>query len=277
MSASEEKRNKGLAALQHATNAWALTADGEYFCAGNSLLQPVLYEHRSAMLKVPLSGSGKAQTGFRLLDCWAGKSAVTVYKYDADALLMERATGDRSLRQMVLDGREDEANRIVCKIVQQLHTSSCTELPPLTSWFQTLATAAAQQGGNFVTCHKIADALLRDPQNTIALHGDIHYDNILDAGHKGWLAIDPKGVIGERGFDYANLFCNPTIEIATSPARLPRQIPLIAARANLEPQRLLRWIIAWSGLMAAWMLEDAEQPTLPLSVAELAIAQLQIF
>lgn len=277
MSASKEKRNKGLAVLQHAKNAWMLTADGDYFLAGDSLLQPVLFEQRPAMLKIPLSGKGSA--GFRLLDCWAGKAAVNVYRYDANALLMERATGERSLRGMVLDGREAEANTIVCGVLQQLHAHDCTQLPnlpPLTSWFQSLATAAAQHGAVFANCHEIADNLLRDPRDIVALHGDIHYDNILDAGERGWLAIDPKSVIGERGFDYANLFCNPTIEVATSPNRLPREIPIVAAQAGLEPQRLLRWIIAWSGLMAAWMLEDAEAPNLPLKVAHLAMGQLDI-
>jgi streptomycin 6-kinase len=53
-------------------------------------------------------------------------------------------------------------------------------------------------------------------------------------------------------------------------------MPLIAAKAGLEPKRLLRWIIAWSGLMSAWMLEDAELPTLPLQVAELVIKELDV-
>ncbi len=277
MAVSAEKLSKGLAALQHAKNAWALTDDGDYFLAGNSLLQPVLSERRPAMLKIPLSGKGL--TGFNLLACWNGKATVNVYRYDAHALLTERAVGERSLRRMVLDGREDEANTIVCGVVGQLHAHGCAEpldLPPLVAWFTSLATAATQHGGIFATCHKIADALLRDPRDIVALHGDIHYDNILDAQARGWLAIDPKGVIGERGFDYANLFCNPTIEVATSPARLPRQVPFVAARAGLEPQRLLRWIIAWSGLMSAWMLEDGEEPSLPLHVSELALKQLEI-
>jgi streptomycin 6-kinase len=317
---NEEKFSNGQAKLARVIHDWQLTADGEHFIAGNSLLQPVLQrlngsESRAAMLKIPLSDKGEA--GFRLLACWGGKAAVNVYRYDAGALLMERAAGDRSLRRMVLDGREDEANTIACGVVGQLHANGCmdgketagvlplsTELPPLATWFRSLKKAAEQHGALFTTCQAVADKLLRDPQNQLALHGDIHYDNILDSGHtgdihydnipnsghtddihyenipnsghRGWVAIDPKGVIGERAFDYANLFCNPTIEVATSLTRLPRQVPLVAALAGLEPQRLLHWIIAWSGLMAAWMLEDAEAPTLPLLVAELALKELGI-
>ena len=284
MAISEEKLGKGLEKLARTLQAWELGADGKYFLAGNSLLQPVLSEGRQAMLKIPLSGkegaagvgegTGKGEAGFRLLACWDGKAAVKVYRYDAGALLMERAVGSQSLRHLVLDGHEDEANTIVCKLVEQLHAHTCTATPalsPLASWFRSLEKAAAQHDGLFAACHAVADKLLRDPQDQLALHGDIHYDNILDSGNRGWIAIDPKGVIGERGFDYANLFCNPTIEFATSPARLPREFPLVAARAGLEPQRLLRWIIAWAGLMASWMLEDKEDPTLPLLVAELAM------
>jgi streptomycin 6-kinase len=39
------------------------------------------------------------------------------------------------------------------------------------------------------------------------------------------LAIDPKRLVGERGFDYANIFCNPDRHTATSPQRLSRQYP----------------------------------------------------
>jgi streptomycin 6-kinase len=284
---NEEKLGKGLAKLARAKNDWRLTDDGAFFTAGNSLLQPVLSEGRPAMLKIPLSEHdhhqphsepsvtiGKAEAGFRLLACWEGKAAVKVYRYDAGALLMERAVGEGSLRRMVMDGREDEANTIVCGVVAQLHAHTCAETPgltPLASWFRSLEKAASQHDGLFATCQAVADKLLRDPQDQLALHGDIHYDNILDSGNRGWIAIDPKGVIGERGFDYANLFCNPDIGVAASPGRLPKQARLVAGLAGLELSRLLQWIIAWAGLMASWMLEDKEDPTLPLLVAELAM------
>jgi streptomycin 6-kinase len=42
-------------------------------------------------------------------------------------------------------------------------------------------------------------------------------------GPRGWLAIDPKGLCGERGFDFVNIFCNPDFALATAPGRLVRQ------------------------------------------------------
>jgi streptomycin 6-kinase len=40
---------------------------------------------------------------------------------------------------------------------------------------------------------------------------------VLDFGACGWLAIDPKRLAGERGFDFANIFTNPDL---ADPARL---------------------------------------------------------
>lgn len=36
--------------------------------------------------------------------------------------------------------------------------------------------------------------------------GDAHHSNILDFGERGWLAIDPKRVTGERYYDYGMCF-----------------------------------------------------------------------
>jgi streptomycin 6-kinase len=93
--------------------------------------------------------------------------------------------------------------------------------------------------------------LLAEPEEVVVLHGDIHHGNVLDFGPRGWLAIDPKGLVGERGFDHANLFCNPDLASATAPGRLARQATIVAEAARLDRRRLLRWILAWAGLSAA--------------------------
>ncbi len=57
-------------------------------------------------------------------------------------------------------------------------------------------------------CAAVARHLLATERETTTLHGDLHHDNVLSSPH-GWLAIDPKGTIGERTYEVANLLCNP--------------------------------------------------------------------
>ena len=270
-----EKVNRGMEKLNRLMAEWALADDGEIYIVGNSLLQPVVSEGRQAVLKVPLNN--EERRGFRLLECWDGKAAVNVYRYDSDALLMERATGERSLKRMVLCGEEDEANRIICEVVEQLHANYCpflSDLVPLPVWYRSLHAAAGREGGFFARGLMAAQELLVAPGDPVALHGDIHYENILDGGPRGWLVIDPKGLAGERGFDYANIFCNPDLTVAGSPERLSKQVRLVAGLAGIEVRRLLGWIIAWAALSASWMLEDGVDPVVPLTVGEIAEKEL---
>ena len=130
-------------------------------------------------------------------------------------------------------------------------------------------------GGILRRSAETASELLATQRDVTVLHGDIHHDNILNFGSRGWLAIDPKGLRGERGFDYANLFCNPD-QTATLPGRLARRIELVTGAAAVEPTRLLRWILAWAGLSAAWLIDDGVSPKGALTVAELAEAELNL-
>jgi streptomycin 6-kinase len=172
---------------------------------------------------------------------------------------------------------DDEATQIICAVVAHLHGPRSLPTPdviPLTRWFEALEPAAGVHGGILRLSSETASKLLATQRDMTVLHGDIHHGNILDFGPRGWLAIDPKGLSGERGFDYANLFCNPDYEAATMPGRLERRVELVAAAAALEPSRLLRWILSWAGLSAAWLLDDGVSAKGALRVAELAAAEL---
>jgi streptomycin 6-kinase len=227
------------------------------------------------MLKVALTA--EERRGGSLLAWWDGDGAARVLAQDGDALLLERAMGTTSLAEMVRQGRDDEASRILCAVIARLHSKTdapSPQLVPLSRWFEPLEPAAAAQGGVLRSAVAVTRELLAAPQDVVALHGDIHHGNVLDAGPRGWLAIDPKGLVGERGFDYANLFCNPDPQTATAPQRLSRQVSVVAEAANLDRERLLQWILAWAGLSAVFMLEDGEEPDAPLAVARLALAEL---
>lgn len=263
---------------------WRLVPDGNPIITAGSSLLPVCMGETPAMLKIARDAEEKF--GGLLLKWWDGQGAAQVFAHEDDALLMERAEGPASLADMAGDtvpgDGDDKASRLICGVIAQLHAPtpsphSLPDLVPLVPWFRELGPAAARHGGILTACASIASELLASERDVVPLHGDIHHGNILDFGPRGWLAIDPKGLIGERSFDYANLFCNPEAAVALAPRRLGRQVDVVAEFAGLERQRLLNWIMAYAGLSAAWFLGDGEwEPAkTPLAVAELAAAELR--
>jgi streptomycin 6-kinase len=257
---------------------WRLTPDGDPIITPTSRLLPVCRGGRPAMLKV--ATHPEERRGNRLMTWWNGDGAARVLMHDDEAILMERATQGRPLADLARHGRDEEASRIICAAVVRLHASQSPpqdlveDLVPLARWFEALQHAAEAHGGILRLCATTASELLAAPQDVTVLHGDIHHGNVLDFGPRGWLVIDPKGLFGDRAFDYANLFCNPDTETATSPGRLARRMAVVAAAASLERNRLARWIVSWAGLSAAFAIEDGLSPNGALAVAELAAAQL---
>ncbi|MDB5472273.1 MAG: 3-kinase, partial [Caulobacter sp.] len=102
------------------------------------------------------------------------------------------------------------------------------------------------------------------------LHGDIHHANVLHDPARGWRAIDPKGLIGPRGYDYANLLRNPLSERALDDGRLDRLAAQVAGLSGLPPEEVLGWTLAHAGLAAAWSLEAGEDAGHSLAVAQMA-------
>jgi streptomycin 6-kinase len=257
---------------------WDLEPDGEAFQTPHthSHLLPVRQGGVRGMLKIatePEEGRGAA-----LMAWWAGDGAAPVLARQGPALLLLRAQGRVSLAAMACGGQDSRATEIICAAVAELHRPRPQPPPaglvPLALWFRALSGAAAQ-GGTFASAWAIAGDLLEAPEDVTVLHGDVHHDNILDFGPLGFLTIDPKGLIGERGYDYANIFKNPNAELAASPGRMAHQLAIVARLAGLERDRMLRWIIAHAGLSAAWWAADGYDPTDGFTIIEIALALLR--
>ena len=256
---------------------WSLIPDGDCFYTRSGLLQPVRFEDVPAMLKIPMEAEEKR--GSLLMVWWDGCGAARVLNYDEQVLLLERLSGARpSLAEIAKNGQDDEASCIICSVAAKLHSRGKRPLPALihlADWFSDLWPAANKYGSVFDECARIAKDLLNSPQEIVVLHGDLHHENVLHSRIHGWVAIDPKGLAGERTFDYANIFCNPNEEIALTPGRLSRQLNVISKEASLDPKRLLQWIAAWAGLSAVWSITEGEDAKVALEIAELAIAGLR--
>jgi streptomycin 6-kinase len=254
---------------------WNLVADGDRIETPSSLLLSVRRAGRPAILKI--AREAEERRGGRLMAWWDGDGAARVLERDNAALLLERAVGPRRLAAMVADGQDDEASRILCAVARRLHAprpSPPPDLMPLPVWFEMLAPAANALGGLLRESDAIARTLLASQRDVLPLHGDIHHANVLDAGDRGWLAIDPKGLLGERTFDFVNILRNPDAATALAPGRFAHQVGVLADAAALDRRRLVEWTLAFAGLSAAWHIADGEDAALDLAVARLAAAAL---
>lgn len=266
---------------QEYVERWRLIEDGRTIRTPTSYLQPVTCAGSPAMLKV--TSDPDELRGNHFMTLRGGQGAASVLEHDRGALLLERAVSGRTLVDLVHDGLDDEATRTLCTTAGLLHSASLLqqeEMRPLKHWFADLLEPSSDSAEWLKDCSRQARGLLSDPQEQLALHGDLHHGNILDFGARGWRAIDPKGLYGERAADFAALFLNPDLAdsqrpYAVSPRKFAQRVRLVSSHAGVESVRLLRWIHAWSGLSAVWFIEDGIAPETQRKVAHLAAEALR--
>jgi streptomycin 6-kinase len=181
-----------------------------------------------------------------------------------DLLLLEWA-GDCSLASHLERHGDDSATGIAAAVLQRLHAIRNAPPPaaltPLHDIFAALFLKAegdrrAGRRTQFVEAAACARALLSSQRDIRPLHGDVHHANILSSP-RGWLAIDPKGLIGEPAFDAANLFCNPLEgDLRFREDRALSMAAILSRALGCAAERLLDHAFAFSALSAAWHLED---------------------
>lgn len=92
----------------------------------------------------------------------------------------------------------------------------------------------------------------------ILMHGDLHHFNILSSG-RGWLAIDPKGVIGPACYEVGPLMINPwgmSLQGSQLELRMKRRVDVLHEHLGFERERIIEWSIAHAILSAWWGIED---------------------
>jgi streptomycin 6-kinase len=103
------------------------------------------------------------------------------------------------------------------------------------------------------------------------MHGDFHHFNILSS-ERGWLVIDPKGVVGPAGYEVGPLMLNPRNSFSdriSFERRAKRRISILAERLGWERKSIIRWSMAHAVLSAWWSIEDNEDESYSLECAKI--------
>lgn len=256
--------------------AWRLTPDGPAAHGVVALVLPVLLpDGTPAALKLQRADD---ETGGEpdALRAWAGRGAARLLGHDpaSGSLLLERLDAARPLDSLA-DADEDAALTVLGELLGRL---SAVPAPPgmrrladLAADLLERAPAASRELTDpgearlLTACAGAVRTLIGEPGDRL-LHWDLHYANVLaplgSPGERGaWLAIDPKPLSGDPGFDLFPALRNRWAAVASAPspeAAVLRRFDLLTRAAGLDPARAAGWTLGRVLQNAVWDTECGE-------------------
>lgn len=198
----------------------------------------------------------------------AGDGSVQLFDADADRgiLLLERLLPGTPLSEVADD---EEATAIAVEVMRRLWRPAPAEhpFPTVARWASGLGRLHAQFGGGtgpfpaetIARAERVFDGLIASSTESMLLHGDFHHWNVLAAGREPWLALDPKGLVGDPGYEIGPWIANRIPdEMDAAPARrtMGRLLDQLAEALPYDRARLADWAFAQFVLSAWWSYED---------------------
>jgi streptomycin 6-kinase len=236
------------AAVVAACERWGAEVEAWLEAEYSAVAAVQLPDGMSAIAKLPPPGIDHRHERDALA-AWQGRGAVCLLDTSADGvLLLERA----------VPGHIAESDDTVASTTARLWIE-----PPeavewrrfdeaIVEWMASIEQWQAELGGDVVASAWAAVEASSDPAGWRLLHGDAHHGNILDAGARGWLAIDPQPLVGPPTYDLASALWNgPEGDVHD-------RIEVLADAADVDPVELTRWARFRGALSMAWTLDDGE-------------------
>lgn len=254
--------------LHRQARKWGLAVD-HIFETETSLIAFANRHDQPAVLKIVKQPGDEWHSG-EILEAFDGNGVARVYEHEPGAMLLERLRPGNSLVEMSLN-EDEEATDILAGVVERMaaRTSSIfpAELPKACPTVQDWAKGFERYlaSGDQRVPKPLVEAgqrvfleLCASQGQTRLLHGDLQHYNVLFDANRGWLAIDPKGVIAELEYETGAVLRNPVErpELFISGATIERRVKQFSHKLNLDYERMLGWAFSQAVLSAIWGIED---------------------
>jgi streptomycin 6-kinase len=260
--------NRLPAVIAHCEERWSLKVGPPFPELSYNWAAPVLSaDGTAAVLKLSFPNT-EFRAEAEALRIFDGRGAVRLLELDLDrgAMLLERLEPGTPLTTV----QDDEAaTSIAADVLGQLWRPVPMDHPfPLVSdWTRGLERLRRHFGGGtgpmppalVERAEALFAELIPSQAEPALLHGDLHHFNVLAARRQPWLAIDPKGVVGEPAYDTGALLRNPA-ELLDKPYPgkvLERRIDQLTEQLGLDRSRVCAWGISQAVLAACWGWEDS--------------------
>ncbi|MBV9323792.1 MAG: phosphotransferase [Chloroflexi bacterium] len=241
---------------------------------GNHVAPARLADGTRCVLKVS-SHIDETRSEIRALEIWNGRGAARLLAADADlgGLLVERVEPG----SMLVEEATDAATHVAAGVLRELWRVDATlaGLRSLESWSGAFDRnrQALNRGlggfpaGLFDRADRLRTELLASTTHPVVLHGDLHHFNVLRSERANWLAIDPKGLYGDRCFDVCQFLRNPeSVPLGVN----RRRLDMLCAELELDPRRARAWCLVHAVLDACWCFEEQRAFAARVAYAEQA-------
>ena len=176
---------------------------------------------------------------------------------------------------------DEKATHVAAEVMQKIWRPAPEDgvFICLSDWFDGLKGLRAMFNGGtgplteklVVRAERSAKDFLMENHRPVLMHGDFHHFNILSS-ERGWLIIDPKGVIGPACYEVGPLLINPwndLIKMQDYRDMTKRRIDILHERLGFERERIREWGLAHAILSAWWGIEDNTGWEYALAFAEM--------
>jgi streptomycin 6-kinase len=193
---------------------------------------------------------------------------VRVHEHMPGAVLMERLRPGTALVELVRHGFDREATDFLAGVIAHMSPRPpAREDVTVEDWgraFDRVPAPALPAGEALhARAREIYARLAVTATKRRLLHGDLQHYNILQDERRGWVAIDPKGVVGELEYELGAALRNPVEcpDVFANRAVIERRVEQYAERVGVRGGRVLAWAFAQGVLSALWSVEDGEEVT----------------
>lgn len=233
----------------------------------NYVAPAFLADGTRVMLKTGLTDEFPSQP--QALRHFDGHGMVQLLAYDElnAVMLLERLEPGTSLRAVEDDEIAIEAAANVMRKIWRPLPQEHYPFPTVCDWGEGFARLRNLYDGGtgpfppavFDKAEKLYVELSASMDEPVLLHGDLHQDNILSAGREPWLAVDPKGVIGEAVYETGALLRNFWPDILSLPdpkSLMTRRIDQLSEALGFDRERIYGWGFSQAVLSVLWSFED---------------------
>lgn len=253
--------------IERISEKWSLKAEKHFLDLSYNYVAPcVLCDGRKAVLKIGFpKNKASVSRENKILKIFDGEGIVKALDFDEEncALLMERLLPGENLKK-ICKADDRKANQTAIEIMRKLWREPpvSTEIVTLDKWMRNFVEAENFQDETAQVFSKGRDfyrELLESSNQKILLHGDFHHENVLSAQREPFLAIDPRGIIGDIGYEISIFLNNPRswiLEHPDSKKILTNRIVQSSEAFEIEPKTLYQWASALPALAAFWSLQD---------------------